>query len=281
MISSSIFLPNKRLIKSVSVPYLIGFNKVMKRSLDIILSSIGLIASFPIWVLSSIAIIMDSGSPLFIEQERVGKNGDIFRILKFRTMDKNAHRESPVNHIGEREKHITRIGKILRVTAMDELPQLLSIFIGYMSFVGPRPIHPEETALNGSKYKKLSDVVDFDKRCSIKPGLTGIAQVFAPKDMAIEKKIKYDLIYIKRQCFMLDVKLILISCLVTLRGKWELNDKGIRELLTIRGFKNRRSIREIKDLIFSNIILKLLKHRYTFLTIFLISLVFGVIIYLL
>jgi len=84
---------------------------------------------------------------------------------------------------------------------MDELPQLLSIFLGDMSFVGPRPVHPEEPALNESKYDSLADVPDFKKRTMIRPGLTGIAQVYAEKDIPIENKVKYDLLYLRKHNF--------------------------------------------------------------------------------
>ncbi len=164
---------------------------------------------------------MESGGPVFIRQDRIGKGKELFRILKFRSMDKNAHRESPVKHAGERKHRVTWVGKLLRATAMDELPQLISIFLGDMSFVGPRPIHPEETKINGSKHSSLEDVPGFDKRCSMKPGLTGLAQVYAIKDISIERKIKYDLLYLEKQSFLLDIKFIFLSFWVTFRGRWE------------------------------------------------------------
>ncbi len=164
---------------------------------------------------------MESGGPIFITQERVGKNGKIFKILKFRSMDKKAHRESPTNHTKNREERITKVGKIMRATAMDELPQLLSIFTGHMSFVGPRPIHPEELQINGSKYRTLDEIPDFEKRCAIKPGLTGMAQIYRGKDEHLEHKLKYDLLYLRKKCFLLDVKLVALSLYVTLLGKWE------------------------------------------------------------
>ncbi len=164
---------------------------------------------------------MESGGPIFITQERVGKDKRIFKILKFRSMDKKAHEESPTNHKANRTERITKVGKILRATAMDELPQLLSIFSGDMSFVGPRPIHPEELRINGSRYRKLEEIPDFDMRCTIRPGLTGIAQVYRGKYDRLERKIKYDLLYMKKQSFLLDTKLVLLSFFVTLFGKWE------------------------------------------------------------
>ncbi len=196
-------------------------NNVVKRTCDIILSGVGLIISVPVWVISSIAIVMESGGPIFITQERVGLDKKIFKILKFRSMDKKAHEESPTNHKTNRTERITKVGKILRATAMDELPQLLSILYGDMSFVGPRPIHPEELKINGSKFRKLEDIPDFDMRCKIRPGLTGIAQVYKGKYDRLERKIKYDILYMKKQSFLLDTKLVFLSFFVTLFGKWE------------------------------------------------------------
>jgi lipopolysaccharide/colanic/teichoic acid biosynthesis glycosyltransferase len=194
---------------------------LVKRACDIFLSGIGLVVSIPLWVISSIAIIVESGGPVLITQERVGKDRRIFKILKFRSMDKRAHEESPTNHKRNKKERITKVGKILRATAMDELPQLLSIFSGDMSFVGPRPVHPEELKINGSKYGKLEEIPGFNKRCTIKPGLTGIAQVYKGKYACLERKLKYDLLYLKKRCFMLDLKLVIFSFYVTLLGKWE------------------------------------------------------------
>lgn len=199
----------------------------LKRTFDILISLIGLIISFPIWLLCALAIAIESGSPIFIKQERIGKNGKIFHVIKFRSMDKTAHKECPGSHdFKERDQRVTKVGKIIRKTAIDELPQLLSIFLGDMSFVGPRPIHPS-AGLIGSKYGKLEEVLDFGKRCSMIPGLTGIAQIYARKDSALEEKIKYDLLYIKRHNLLLDLKLFLLSFWVTFRGKWEKDEKKL------------------------------------------------------
>lgn len=191
-----------------------------KRFFDILLSGIGLLLSFPVWVLSFIAIVMESGSPIFIKQKRVGKDGKIFYVLKFRSMGKNTHNGKAMKNRKDYNAYVTRVGKILRATAMDELPQLLSIFRGHMSFVGPRPFHPAVEII-GSKYKSLQEVPDFYKRTTMKPGLTGIAQIYADREAKTEHKVKYDLLYIKKQCFTLDVKLILLSFYVSLAGKWE------------------------------------------------------------
>jgi lipopolysaccharide/colanic/teichoic acid biosynthesis glycosyltransferase len=193
---------------------------VLKRTFDILLSGVGLVISIPVWALSSITIVMESGGPIFIRQKRVGKNGKTFYVLKFRSMGKNTHNGIAMKNRKEYNSHVTKVGKVLRATAMDELPQLLSIFMGYMSFVGPRPFHPDVEII-GSKYGYLEEVPDFLKRTLVKPGLTGIAQIFADKEAKTEHKVKYDLLYIKKQCFLLDVKLVLLSFYVTFLGRWE------------------------------------------------------------
>jgi lipopolysaccharide/colanic/teichoic acid biosynthesis glycosyltransferase len=109
---------------------------------------------------------------------------------------------------------------------MDELPQLTNIFRGDMSFVGPRALRPAEIEGKNSNTTSLSDLPGFDKRHSIRPGLTGLTQVYAPRDFPIKKKFRYDLMYIKHQSFWLDLKLIFLSFWITFRAKWETrNDK--------------------------------------------------------
>jgi lipopolysaccharide/colanic/teichoic acid biosynthesis glycosyltransferase len=193
---------------------------IPKRVCDILLSGIGLVISVPVWVFSAIAIVIESGGPIFIRQKRVGKDGKVFYILKFRSMGKNTHNGTAMKSRREYNSHVTKVGKVLRATAMDELPQLLSILKGDMSFVGPRPFN-SEVEIIGSRYKKLEEVPDFPKRTSVKPGLTGIAQIFADKEAKTEHKVKYDLLYVKKRSFMLDVKLVLLSFYFTFFGKWE------------------------------------------------------------
>jgi lipopolysaccharide/colanic/teichoic acid biosynthesis glycosyltransferase len=193
---------------------------ISKRVFDLLLSGIGLLISIPVWAISAVAIVMESGSPVFIKQKRMGKGGRIFYILKFRSMGKNTHNGAPMKNRHEYNSHVTKSGKLLRATAMDELPQLLSIFKGDMSFVGPRPFHPDVEII-GSKYESLESVPDFHIRTSVKPGLTGIAQIFADREAKTEHKVKYDLLYIKKQSFILDAKLVMRSFYTTFFGRWE------------------------------------------------------------
>ncbi|MEW6052857.1 MAG: sugar transferase [Nitrospirota bacterium] len=201
---------------------------MLKRLFDMCLSGFGILISSPLWLLISILIILEDGLPIFYGQERVGKNGRIFRAMKFRSMIKDAEKDTGPVQATENDPRITKIGRILRSTAMDELPQLWNIFIGDMSFVGPRSLRPKEKEVHGS-----SDEVDIEKvpgyreRLKVRPGLTGIAQIYLPTDALRKEKFKYDLHYIENQSFLLDLKLILLSFWITFRGKWQSREKKI------------------------------------------------------
>lgn len=204
------------------------FKKKMKRLFDIFLSSIGLIGSFPLWLLFSLAIRLEDRGPVFYKQERVGKNGKIFKAIKFRSMIPDAERNmGPVQAV-ENDPRITKVGKILRATAMDELPQLWNIFKGDMSFVGPRALRPKEKEVHGNPDRtKIEDIPSYKERLAVRPGLTGMAQVYLSSDALRSKKFTYDLFYIKNQSFLLDLKLIFLSFWITFRGKWESRQRKI------------------------------------------------------
>jgi lipopolysaccharide/colanic/teichoic acid biosynthesis glycosyltransferase len=195
---------------------------MLKRTFDILLSSFGLILSSPFWVLFSLGIIFEDGFPVFYLQERVGRGGRNFRAIKYRSMIKNAEESTgPVQAI-ENDPRITKIGKILRATAMDELPQLVNILKGDMSFVGPRALRPKEKEVFGSPNQtNIENFPGYDKRLKLRPGLTGLAQVYLSTDAPRSKKFEYDARYIKEQSFFLDLKLIFLSFWITFRGKWE------------------------------------------------------------
>jgi lipopolysaccharide/colanic/teichoic acid biosynthesis glycosyltransferase len=123
---------------------------------------------------------------------------------------------------------VTRIGRLMRATAMDELPQLWNIFRGDMSFVGPRALRPGEIETTGNgQHVVMEAIPGYIERHSVRPGLTGIAQIYAPRDVPRRYKFKYDLIYIENQSFGLDVRLILLSFWITFRGKWEARDQKV------------------------------------------------------
>ncbi len=162
---------------------------------------------------------------MFFGQDRVGEGGRIFRALKFRSMIPDAEAVVGALQATEHDPRVTRIGRIMRATAMDELPQLWNIFRGDMSFVGPRALRPGEIETGGDgRLVAMEDIPGYVERHSVRPGLTGVAQIFAPRDIPRRYKFKYDQIYIARQSFWFDVRLILLSFWITFRGKWE--DRG-------------------------------------------------------
>jgi len=131
----------------------------LKRSFDIFFSSIGLFLSFPLWLFISLCIKLEDRGPIFYTQERVGKNGRIFKVIKFRSMIKNAEDITGPLQAQKDDSRITKVGKILRATAMDELPQLLNILKGDMSFVGPRALRPQEVEVRGNpKVLRIKDI---------------------------------------------------------------------------------------------------------------------------
>ncbi len=197
-----------------------------KRLLDMALSGAGLIASAPLWAVIAALIKIQDGGPVFFTQERVGRGGRRFDALKFRSMVAAAEATTGPIQSGQDDPRVTRLGRVLRATAMDELPQLWNIFRGDMSFVGPRALRPGEIEVNGSgMVEKLEDVPGFEDRCAVRPGLTGVAQIYAPRDVVRRQKFRYDRFYIRRQSLWFDVRLILLSFWITFRGRWEARDR--------------------------------------------------------
>ncbi len=187
---------------------------MMKRGFDFVLAALGLAISAPLWALFAIGVKLEDGGPIFYRQMRVGQRGRMFPVLKFRTLRQDADKTvRPWMPPGE--EWVTRVGTFLRRTAMDELPQILNILKGDMSFVGPRAMPVNEFETFKEKVPGLS------RRLEARPGLTGIAQVYGNATRNIRAKLRYDLLYVGKQSFLLDVKLILLSVLITLRGRWE------------------------------------------------------------
>ncbi len=195
---------------------------VSKRLFDLLLSLVGVAVSAPLWAVIVVMIKLEDGGPAFYSQERVGKEGRRFRIWKFRSMVPDSDEKYGPLQASENDGRITRVGKVLRATAFDELPQLWNIFIGDMSFVGPRALLPAEIEVNGkSSLVSIDQIPGYEERLLVRPGLTGVAQVYAPRDVPRRHQFRYDRIYVKNQSFCLDVKLILLSFWITFRGNWE------------------------------------------------------------
>jgi lipopolysaccharide/colanic/teichoic acid biosynthesis glycosyltransferase len=199
-----------------------------KRTLDVVLSGIGLIVSAPIWAVLAALIKLEDRGPIFFAQERVGEGARTFWALKFRSMIPEAEAKVGALQATEDDPRVTKIGRLMRVTAMDELPQLWNIFRGDMSFVGPRALRPGEIETGGGgRQVAMEDIPGYRERHSVRPGLTGIAQIFAPRDVPRRYKFKYDQIYVRESSFALDVKLILLSFWITFRGKWEVRGRKV------------------------------------------------------
>ena len=203
----------------------------LKRGFDILLSFSGLILSSPLWLVFTLMIWLEDRGSIFYTQERVGKDGKVFTSFKFRSMVPNAEEGVGPLQAEENDPRITRVGKFLRATAMDELPQLLNILKGDMSFVGPRALRPLEIEVReparGNPTAKIDKLPNFKLRSSVRPGLTGLAQIYAPRDITKKNKFRYDLLYIKNQSLWLDIKLILLSFWITLKRKWETREYKI------------------------------------------------------
>lgn len=194
----------------------------LKKSFDFTLSLAGLIISSPLWILFAFLIWLEDRDSIIYKQERVGKDNRIFKVLKFRSMIKDAEKDIGPVQARENDPRVTKVGKILRATAMDELPQLINILKGDISFVGPRALRPKESeAHDDSDKMEIEKIPGYKKRHSITPGLTGLAQIYLPADALRRKKFRYDLLYIKKQNFWLDLKIILLSFWITFKGKWE------------------------------------------------------------
>ncbi len=192
-----------RRVQRQSMFYLLG-----KRVLDIIAAAIGLIISSPLWVVIPIIIKRDSPGPAIFEQERVGLNGKLFNMYKFRSMKEDApkYAHCPIN---KDDPRVTTVGRWLRKTSLDELPQLINIFKGDMSLVGPRP----EMLFIANEYNLVEK-----KRLLVKPGLTGLWQVSPYRNSEISHNLEYDFYYIENQSFMLDFVILIMTAFFIVRG---------------------------------------------------------------
>ena len=200
----------------------------LKRPLDVFLSTMMLILSSPVSVIISLTIKLEDGGPIFYRQERWGRDGKRFRAYKFRTMVPHSDKVFGIKQATENDSRITRVGRILRAMGLDELPQIISIFLGDMSFVGPRALAVGEILYDENGFKiDYEKVPGFWERLAVRPGLTGITTIYRPKDISPREKFRYDLLYVQKQSFWLDVRLIIMSFWISFRGKWETRGKKV------------------------------------------------------
>ena len=187
-----------------------------KRIFDIAILILAHIMLAPIWLILWIVIPVliwaEDKGPIFFRQKRVGFKGSDFKVIKFRSMYINSEGQGLIT--SDTDQRITKVGKILRRTALDELPQIINIFKGDMSFVGPRALPPE------MHEESCGIVKEFSKRLLVTPGLTGIAQIYLSRHCHPRQRLAYDLIYLKRNNMWIDVKLMMLAAVNTLAGKW-------------------------------------------------------------
>lgn len=193
---------------------------VLKRLTDIVLSVIGLIVTAPFFLVIAALIKATDGGPVFYKQVRLTKDREKFEIYKFRTMIQNAEKDGKAVLAAEKDDRILPVGKFLRATRLDELPQLINILKGEMSFVGPRPERPELA----EKIEK--EIPEFAYRLKVKAGLTGYAQIYGKYNTTAYDKIKLDLMYIRNYTYFLDWKLILMTPKILLMKE---STEGLKE----------------------------------------------------
>jgi sugar transferase (PEP-CTERM system associated) len=211
-------------IDSLQPSYLIfggGFDQSFlrassKRLFDLAASAMISIVALPVMLAAAACIRLEDGGPVFYRQERVGKDGRLFEVLKFRSMRKDAEEGCPPTWAAPNDPRITRVGQLLRALRIDELPQMFNVFKGEMSFVGPRP----ERAYFVEQLE--GDVAYYNVRHSIKPGITGLAQVRYKYGASIEdsiRKLQYDLYYVKNNSLFLDLLILIDTVQVVVFGK--------------------------------------------------------------
>jgi sugar transferase (PEP-CTERM system associated) len=192
------------------------WRRAIKRAIDLVATTLLAILALPIALVTAIAIKLDSEGPIFYSQDRVGLDGTVFRVYKFRSMRQDAERATGAVWAAQGDPRVTRVGRIIRRLRIDELPQLLNVIMGEMSLIGPRPERPEIVS------KIVEAMPLYEYRHFVRPGLTGWAQVCYPYGASIEdarEKLAYDLYYIKNWSLTLDLQIMLQTSKVVLFGR--------------------------------------------------------------
>lgn len=188
----------------------------IKRVFDFAAAIVGIILLSPLFLVTAILIKLTSKGPIIYTQTRVGKDGQLFKIYKFRTMRTDAEKGTGAIWAAEKDDRVIPVGNFLRKAHIDEIPQFFNILKGDMSLIGPRPERPEFVE------KLKAQIPDYEKRLGVKPGLTGLAQVRHRYDrnlQDVKKKIKYDLLYIRKLCLWTDFRILLRTFRVVVTGE--------------------------------------------------------------
>lgn len=181
------------------------YKSIIKRCIDCFLMTIALILALIPMAIVALAVKIDSPGPVLFKQDRIGKNGKVFKILKFRSMCVGAEKTGSGVYSGKEDARVTRVGKIIRATSLDELPQIFNILRGDMSLIGPRPpltYHPWEYSEYTDEQRRMFDV---------RPGMTGWAQVHGRKDVEWHKRIELNVWYVDHISFWLDIKIFFMT----------------------------------------------------------------------
>ena len=186
---------------------------VARRIFDVALAGVGLTLTLPLWPLIALAVKVGSPGPVWYIQDRVGLHGRSFRLLKFRTMRADAEAKTGPVLATLDDRRITAVGRFLRTIRFDELPQLVNVVVGDMSIVGPRPERPHFVR------QFLRSVPAYAKRYSVRPGITGLAQVRGSYDISARNKVRYDLVYLENRSLLLDLKILAMTVGVVLSGR--------------------------------------------------------------
>jgi len=187
-----------------------------KRLMDVMLAGTGLVVLLPVCILVALMVLCCDGRPMFFTVACYGRDARVFKQYKFRSMTKDHDRS-----ICEDDKRVTSVGRIIRATALDEIPQLWNIAKGDMSLVGPRPVAVDELERRSEQGSILA-IPHFLERCRVRPGLTGFAQLYLPKYVTLEQRFRYDACYVDSWSLWLDVKFFVASVWQTLKGRWEM-----------------------------------------------------------
>ncbi len=204
-----------------------------KRVIDLIISITGIILLWPLFFIIGVLIKCESEGPIFFNQERIGKNGKVFKIHKFRSMYVNA--EDFGVYSNKKDKRVTKVGRILRMTSLDEIPQLLNMLVGDMSLIGPRPpltYHPWTFDEYTEEQKHMFDV---------RPGLTGWAQIHGRKDVEWNKRIELNVWYANNVSFLLDLKIFFITIIKVISNA---DNENVQETVVLDG-KSQETDRDV------------------------------------
>ena len=189
----------------------------VKRAFDIVAASIQLVVALPVMLVTALAIVVEDGFPIIYRQERVGLNGRLFKVIKFRSMRRDAEKDGKARWATAHDDRTTRVGRVIRKVRVDELPQIFNVLMGDMSLVGPRPERPYFVD------QLTRDIPFYAVRHSVKPGVTGWAQVSYHYGASVDdsiQKLQYDLYYVKNHTLFLDIVILFetVGVVLTCRG---------------------------------------------------------------